>query len=220
MLLVIKNEIKKFNLMEKKIFYFLAMTILSGIVIACDRDDNGNNNSNAFIINATVENSNSYNDKITTVKAFLYSKDKEYVDVGTGTWKNGGFTLKFSTTVPDWCLWSFDNEDFNNLNISDPKVKFSSLGDLYIVAYDKAGINVCTLYLEGKNGNIEACVYYIYSDRICAITSKANSTYNEVYNVSLKKGWNIVYRYNGSETKYNLTNQPPQNVSLKWVTRE
>jgi hypothetical protein len=192
---------------------------------SCEVTVNDKNNE----INATVENGASLN--VNEVKARLgYSLsivDGEAMWTGfavaSGDFVNGGFTLKLPETVPASELASMveDGEYPEGITVNPATAKIASIG--LIIAY-KDGKQVGRFkYTDG--GNWEA--FFSYADRDVTVKGSSTSTNTEegwtndlTYDVSLTKGWNVIYIYNknnASKKSSTLEATSTKPAGLKWV---
>ena len=193
--------------MKRRLFY-LALIIISLIVMftACENDND--NNGNISAINA--ENVINADNSIAIVKASIerddYARGKIDYEAASAEYKNGGFKLNLSDTVPDKCLekvlWHS-----SAIEVSDNNAKINFLT---IRAYNKERrvIGDFMLRIEGKKDIYHAS--YIYADR--NFTVNGNDTLdNLAFDCTFEKGWNILY-----STKGKVTTQKPSKVKLNW----
>jgi hypothetical protein len=201
---------------------------------SCDKDDDGDDkkdeNPTSVIadntITATVENGNSYNDEIDTVKAVIVlsmkydsetGKDRiEYYEVARSAYSNGKFTLKLPETVSDSYLSGFDEmwdgegiPDGVTVNNTNVKVEFMD-----IFAY-KSGKIVGRFY-AGYTNEPEILTGYVYVNGDVSITG--TDVDGDKYNLHFKKGWNIEYMIDNDDTNEETTQAP--DVTLKWYYHE
>jgi hypothetical protein len=207
----------------KKNFWIMAFVSLFTVVAlcSCDKDENEKEEEEiptSVIANntltVTVENGNSYNDKIDTVKACQEGDPIESVYVSSA-YGNGGFTIKLPETVDDAYLSVSDYEG-SGITVSNPGVKGT---DAFLYAYKSGKVTGCFEY-----GNIPDNYYgwLTYVDGNVSITGTETDEYGTVnYNLNLKKGWNIVYWHEVSiNGKYleEATTQAPS--GMKWYYYE
>jgi len=224
---------KKLDLLSmqkmKRVFnvLLLAMIILPWGFISCDKEDKDPiEDSVVYTITAAVENGNDY--KIDAVKAFTGTDEIinfETGEIASSDYKNGGFTLSLPKTIENQYLELLFEEDEipDAIKISDVNTKFCYL---LIVAYQsgtKAG-EFEYKYLSADE-TVEIRAFYMYIDRDCSIKGSyteidEDETYR-TYNVSLKKGWNIMYVYS-RWTESGLRSEATSSVQsgLKWYFYE
>jgi hypothetical protein len=208
---------------------FLAMMLLPLSFISCDKDDKDTDDSVIKTITASVEDGNDYS--IDVVKAFV--GDGETIDyetdgVASSDYKNGGFTLNLPEIIANQYLkpWIEDEDDKeeipDGIKISDVNAKVCYLS---IVAY-RSGIEVGEFYYEflSEDETVEIESSFIYVDRDFSIKgSYSEEDEGEIfkysYDVSLKKGWNILYfKSTASEKTKTYTYEVTAKVQggLKW----
>ena len=100
-----------------------------------------------------------------------------------------------------------------NMIISDPNTQcFSYWEPLYTGAYKNKYVgSIKVSNIGGKNGNdyekVYPCLWYV--DRDCQISgSGSHEGFSFTYNLSLKKGWNVIYGF-GGYGKDGCANTPP-----------
>ena len=81
-----------------------------------------------------------------------------------------------------------------------------------IRGYDGDDDEIGDFYLEEENGDNEYYTSWFYSDRDVTIKGEDDG---EKYNVTLKKGWNVVYD-SYTDGSYSLTSQKPSGVNYTW----
>jgi hypothetical protein len=201
---------------HKFLFMALAGLMTMPVISSCDKeDDDDDTGANGVIINNTitvkVENGNDYNEEIDEVKALAYSRGSGHNEVGSGAYSNGGFTLKLLESVSEEYLESVSPEIPvfpESITISNPDVKWASID---IVAY-KSGNEVGGFYYGNEDWG-EASFVYV-TDDVSMTGTDTDDGYVGTYNVHLKKGWNIMYQSNDSESSYELTTSVPS--PMKW----
>lgn len=206
--------------MKKQIFYLTAaLTALTMVFTACEKKNKGCNGSddvNPSVINATCVVTDKGN--IANVKALLLTDISHYTENGNSyiechgyevaraEYKNDGFILNLSKTVPDKYLKKVQ-EKFENTNIIiDNDAKLSD--GLFIVGLNTEGKEFGILTSRTNNGDI-IYINYLYADK--PFTIKGEDNYGFLYDCSFEKGWNIEYR---NETI--CTTQKPSDINLKW----
>jgi len=205
--------------MKKTLFYFVVATIFFVAFVACEKDDIGGNASIIEAKNVDVSEcrlwmygyeefnpitgewewipGKYYSANIIAVKARLSGYD---YDVAESEFKNNSFSLKLSK-VPEHYLdfvtsWSRITEDM----ISDKNAKWQFIR-IYI--YDDKR-NDWRLSLR----DIDMYAEYVFVDKNFTIQG-VNSGYQ--YDCSFKKGWNIMYEFNG---KY--MTKKPSDTNFRW----
>ncbi len=202
--------------MKKYFLNAVCLCLCAGFVFtSCKKDDDGPGTSSIEDnkITATVSASN-----VDNVKALVdVSGDNMGNLTGTSVANSSfsnGFTLTLPATVDAKYLEEFDDDDFpSGISVSDKSAK---TGEIVIVGYDKAGAQLGTFWYASNTWDAG----FIYADKNVTITGSGTDKYGdtEVYNVSLVKGWNIIY---GTETEkndvstYTYTTSDPG--GLKWV---
>lgn len=228
---------KKLDLLSmqkmKRVFnvLLLAMIILPWGFISCDKEDKDPIEDSSVVntITAVVENGNDY--KIDAVKAFIGNGEIinfETGEIASSDYKNGRFTLSLPQTIENQYLeLLFDEDEMPDaIKISDVNVKACYL---WIEAYQsgtEAGEFEYEYLSADETVGIETS--YTYVDRDCSIKGSyseidEDETYNSTYNVSLKKGWNIVYvKRTESEKTNTYTYEATSSVQsgLKWYFYE
>jgi hypothetical protein len=212
---------------------FFVMIFTAGIVLAlttgCDKnsgggDDNGGGDyptgGGGLVINAIVEDGDKFNDTISSVSALV----EEKYAISSCKYENGKFKLTLPANVPEKYLFTmgyFDNFDEFDGTISDPNTKTTAC---LFVALNGDNKVVGDFF----HGDIDTktSVDYLYVDR--NVTIKGKGLLEEVYDgyvyfeydMTLKKGWNIVYfsnnRDDGNNYIYIVTTKKPSDMDFKW----
>jgi hypothetical protein len=225
--------------MNKVSLFFMAAVLTAGMVFTgCNKDDEDGGTSALADnkITATVVNGASYSSAVDNVKALMneyeeYDEDLgRYVwtgyTAGSGAYTSGGFTISLTATIEAQYLGS-EVEAEEGITISDPAVKIGYVE--HIIAY-KSDVEVgdftyCNYDPNGDEPASGADGYYLYVDRDVNITGSESNTsngYTETYtaNMSLKKGWNIVYdtwNYNeAAKTATYTTKTGAAPSGMKW----
>jgi len=186
----------------------------------CDKNKGGGGgddpdipSGNGFVINAKVEDGNDYNDEIATVKAVMYNWDtEEEYSAASCKYANGGFKLTLPETVSAKYLHVID-EDFDDFEgtISDPQAK---MGFVSIEAYDDDKEYIGSFV----HGDFDKSIWvqYMYFDRDVTINGYDNE-FDDEYNCSFKKGWNIMYiTYTDSDYGWLYSTKKPSGANPKW----
>jgi hypothetical protein len=171
----------------------------------CNKDDGPK-----FTITATVENGSAYNSVVDVVKA-LERMDKS--PWGEGKYENGGFIIEIPETVEGQYLGQLAFNVLPDFTVSDEDYQVALLQDFK--GY-KSG-KLAGIFVYGKGTEIENKLdyylsiteaQYIYADTDVTMTGSDEETesgydeenkidYDYTYhlsiNLSLEKGWNMVY---------------------------
>jgi len=224
--------------MKKVVLNYLVIAALAGAAAftSCDKnngdgDDGGNGNGNGgggMTITATVENGSKFSN-IVTVKAVVRdrSTDKE-VEIASGDFKNGGFTIKLPATVDAKYLSAWEDDEIpSTVTVSNKNAKTTGVD---FRGVDKDGEHVTWFYQAKFTDTSGTDADYIYSDGDVNITgtyseTDENEKRTEVYSITWKKGWNIVYA-TGTEVEkdgfytynYVITSVPV--TGLKWYASQ
>ena len=172
----------------------------------------------SVIIATNVINSDS---NIETVKAFVYACGAgscEEEVIATGDYKNDSFTLGLPKTVPDRFLYE-EFEDDEWITVSDPEAK---VGETYLYVFSSSDKRMGEFYYFGVNNRIWVDAFYIYADRNFTVKGKEEyGRWTDVYDMSFKKGWNIVYSVEEIwGYTWTLTTQKPAGLVMDWVFEE
>lgn len=184
------------HFMKKLIFILAACVGIAPFFTSCDKADD---EASALKITATVTDGASYNALVDEVKALVLNDDETADVLASCTYANGGFSLTLPGTVDEQYLSKIDMDEPEEIKISDTEVMGCGV-DFY--AY-KSGVEAGALELSYTDGlTTYASAGYLY------VTGKTtiSGTYAETeemlgvpvsvkttYNLSLKKGWNVVY---------------------------
>ena len=212
---------------------FLALGLTTAVFNSCDKDDDndgGTNGGNASKITATnVINGST---KIKTVKALAYweSGDSDYGSdaIAQAPYQNNGFTLELPATVGAKYLETIDADDLEGISVSDKNFKSCFLDDLR--GYNGDDDEIGYFYLEEENDDSEQYTSWIYVDRDVTIKGESkeideeyDQEYIEKYDLTLKKGWNLVYdsyteSYKNGRDVYSSTmsSKKPSGVNYTW----
>jgi hypothetical protein len=170
--------------------FICAVTVFTG----CNKDDDDSGSSSITSISATVESGSSYNSSIETVKAMV-DVDDVYSAIASGKYNNGGFSINLPQTVDDQYLEKMTTDMPDGIKVSDSQAKGCGIELKGYKSDQEVGTFQYTLTNDTDAGNEGAYVYVdknttisgSYSETLWGVTIKA------VYDLSLKKGWNIVY---------------------------
>jgi len=209
-----------------KHFKKYALLLIAGVVIcsvSCKKDSKGDGEGEVtdFIINAKNIIIDGNDNNVAVVKAIMFNK-QYYEDepIATGTYENGGFKLALPFTIDSSYLDEAFKLGGNWWYVNNPNVK---VGEIYIFAYDEAD-NKIGWFVHAENRKMGA--NYVYADRSVTITETyflSEYDYNKTitFDLSLKKGWNVVYSIEEVDDDYyyyncTLTTKKPSGVTLKW----
>ena len=230
-----KNGASPKSQMSRGNFFKITCFALASIIFyGCATDVALKDNSEDIVFDgrtviAKVENGNEYNELFKTVKAaIMWGERLEWHVITTSNYSNGGFILTLPQTIDDKYLSTIDKEHYwgnfqllggGKLAISNKNVKLTVITD--ISSYDVHNERIDgLLYLNLHSATSDTWAHFWYVDSDVTIngsyTSDSHGDYNEKWNVSLKKGWNIVYetrrwRDDGHEYEYSTHVE-----GLKW----
>jgi hypothetical protein len=154
-----------------------------------------------------VESGSSYNSSIDTVKAVV-DINNVYFTIASEKYNNGGFTISLPQTVDDKYLEKMTTDMPEGITINDSQVKGCGIELKGYKSNQALGIFQYTLTNDADAGNEGA---YVYVDKNVTITgsyseSLLGATIKVVYDLSLKKGWNLAYmQTTTSETNMSAT---------------
>ncbi|MDR1172831.1 MAG: hypothetical protein LBL24_10285 [Bacteroidales bacterium] len=190
--------------------YFLNVGFLclcAGFVfVGCNKDDDDLETSVVADnkITVTVDAPN-----VAVVKARM----DDYEGDGDATmdecdYSNGGFALTLPATLDAEYLEPLVDVFPSGISVSDKNTK---MGDLLIYGHNADGASIGAFYYGSNTCNGE----YTYVDRNVTITGSYTDGdgYKTVFNVSLVKGWNIVY---STETEKICTVTTSNPGGLSW----
>jgi len=200
------------SLMSRENVIIIALFALLAVFSACNGDDDENGkNDDGFKITASVENGNAYNSTISTVKAFsdIDCTGTDCRVIASAAYTNGSFTLTLPATPPVRFLWDIADFFSQNLEISNRNAKVAHIDAPS--AYSSNGEWVGNFAYSKSDNNSYTYAYYMYADMDVTITGSLSG--NLEFDLSLKKGWNIVYSIDESDIEKRTT----QVISgLKW----
>jgi hypothetical protein len=199
----------------------LIIAVLVAIAFAsCKKDDDFTplvNNT----ITAQVEKGKDYNSVFSSVKVKIYYleyyngnyfslPDSDYFEAASD-YVNGGFSLTLPETLEARCLMPIANLLYFD---SGAKISDRSARGIYttIEGYDKDGKYVDDFIYRTPRTTGD----FWYVDRDVKITGEDN--YN-LYNMDLKKGWNIVY-FKSNGQGYKGSNITEAQKGLKWYRKK
>jgi len=187
---------------------FLALGLTTAVFYSCDKDDD-NDGDTALKITATNVINGSTNIKTVKAKIYWESGENDYDEdaIAQAPYLNNGFTLELPTTLEAKYLETMDLE---GIAVSDKNFKSYFLYDLR--GYNEDDDEIGYFYLEEENGDNFYYTSWIYSDRDVTMEGENDG---EKYNVTLKKGWNVVYD-SYTDDGFSLTSQKPSGVNYTW----
>jgi len=184
--------------MKKVIFTLAAFIFAATIFTGCSKDED---EGSSVSINATVEDGTSYATSIDDVKAVIVDGDSIISVVASSNYTNGSFSLTLPKSLDAKYLSAMDEEMPEGIKVSNLKV-------------NGCGINFCG-YKSGEivgtfqNGRMDNGIgmltlveSYIFVDGDVTISGGNSETADLMgmpfkvetnYNLTLKKGWNLVY---------------------------
>jgi hypothetical protein len=214
----------------KRHYFIMAFVSLFMVVAlcSCDKDDDGDDkkdeNPTSVVenntITAIVENGNSYNDKIDSVKLKTYIRvngKETQVELASASYSNGGFTLKLPATLSDAYLENAFEDMSDGVTISDPNIR--TFDDYYIYAYNESGEEIGGFEYRNTSGWDGFLCYANTDVSVTGIDTDEHGVYN--YNIHLKKGWNIGYeKFVEIDGKYVEENTTIAPSGMKWYFDE
>ena len=184
--------------MKKVVLNYLVIAALAGAAALTSCDKENGDGDGGMTVSATVENASKYSD-VVTVKALVWdrSADKE-VEIASADFKNGSFSIKLPATVDAKYLNVWEEDEIpSTVTVSNRNAKTTYVS---FKGVDKDGEYV-TWFYQGKWDETTGTgtdADYIYSDSNLNITgtdseSDEYSEHTEIYALTIKKGWNVVY---------------------------
>ena len=206
---------------------FLALGLTTAVFNSCERDDDNDGGTNGKITATNVINGST---QIKTVKALAYweSGENDYGSdaIAQAPYQNNGFTLELPATLGAKYLETPDADDLEGITVSDKNFKSAFLDDLS--GYNENDEEIGSFYLEEVNEDSEHYTSWIYVDRDVTIKGENNEVDEEYdvvnkYDLTLKKGWNLVYdsyteSYKNGQHVYSstMTSKKPSGVNYTW----
>ena len=213
---------------------FLALGLTTAVFNSCDKDDGGNGGSGGNASKITATNVINGSTQIKTVKALAWWESGDY-DYGSDAiaqapYQNNGFTLELPATVGSKYLETLEADEMleAGISISNKNVKVFFLYDLR--GYNADDDEIGDFYLEEENENSEHYTSWMYVDgdvtikgEYKVIDEEYDEEYIEKYDLTLKKGWNVVYDSevesykNGRDVySYTISSKKPSGVNYTW----
>jgi len=184
--------------MKKKVLYFGTLLLAALVFTVCNgRDPEPEPEPIPNLITPTeITITNEENSDIAIVKAFTMNRE-----VTSAEYKDGSCKLNLPATLPnEYLYWASSIAIFTGCEISDKESKLCRIDEF--VAYNNVGKRIGEINLENSMNS-----RYYYVDRDFAVKGVE-------WFCSFKKGWNIVYYYDG---KY--TTKEPTKISSWWSFR-
>jgi len=234
----------RLGIFNRRFFVVACIASLSVAFVACDKSSSSSNSngsdgsgSGAGGEASVIEAKNVLNSgtDIANVKALIFesipslsmdwmawvSNLKGY-EVGTSEYKNNGFKITLSSSVPDTYLatyqtrlqnvWDLIGEESDvDVSVSEPNAKITS--GVLLVAYNSAGKQIGIITQTAMADKKTYSVSRGYADRDCIIKIKFENTVT--YDCSYKKGWNIIY--NDISDGSTISQKPSSNMNIIWT---
>ncbi len=209
---------------------FLALGLTTTVFNSCDKDDDNDGGTKVSKITATNVINGSTN--IKTVKALIYweSGEDDYGSdaIAQAPYQNNGFTLELPATVGAKYLETMDADDLEGIDVSDKNFKSFFLGGLS--GYNGDDDEIGYFYLEEIKDDTEHYTIWVYVDRDVTLKGEHKKIYEEYdeeiidkMDLTLKKGWNIMYEsetesYKNGRDVYSSTfsSKKPSGVNYTW----
>jgi len=212
----------------KKMFNFvLIIAFIAALFTSCHEDPQSVDYSK---ITGIVNEGNSYNNRIDSVYAFIYTG---YLDNGNyqsvkseviakAKFQNGGFILQLPPLSNEQLYTTIGKIYTDTVIISDKNVRVNFLNLKCI----SDGYNIGAMFYHNNLNRLDSGYLeseYIYCDKPVTIngSTKASNWYSfttHYYAINLKKGWNILtkkMRNNGIEFRTNFSSNDPS-ADEKW----
>ncbi|GHV61475.1 hypothetical protein FACS1894195_2040 [Bacteroidia bacterium] len=193
--------------------------IASGMFTSCEKDDKDTVVTNPLVPNTDgsatltviVENGNSYNSTISTAKIFIKPDGGDDVEIVSGNYANGGFTINLPATLND-SIVEINLVVSENFTVSDGTAKVTGLRTSFRIYGYNNSAEVGRFYC--KSGDYDVKLFYADKDVNISGQILREDRNDSIYNLSLKKGWNLVYVLETSDT-YEVTTT--SQGELKWT---
>ncbi|GHV66614.1 hypothetical protein FACS1894199_10410 [Bacteroidia bacterium] len=168
------------------------------------------NTDGSATLTVIVENGNSYNSTISTAKLFIRPDGGDDVEIVSGNYANGGFTINLPATLNASLV---ENLEFPEaFTVSDSTAKVTGLRTSFRIYGYKDSEIVGRFYC--KSGDYDVKLFYADKDVNISGQILREDRNDSIYNLSLKKGWNLVYVLETSDT-YEVTTT--SQGELKWT---
>ena len=214
------SAIKEADIKQNKMRKYLITLLLASLFIwSCDKNTStgGGTSGVELDISSKVQDGTDYNDVISYVIANIVNVEEDVEEIAEGEYKKGGFTMVLPKTVNSKFLSKIEEvvEEEFELDPSDKNCKISSInvniGSLELECYDSKDNVVGYLYCYKETKSSETIGMYLYADN--NVTVKYTGDEDYIVDISLKKGWNIVY-YTYSDDQEEFTSKEVS--GMKW----
>ena len=201
-------------------FFVIVALIVSVVVSSCEKDD-GLPVSPVSTLDVKVEDGNDYDNIINEVRLICYnSNNGNPVTLAIVKYSEGGFKMNLPESIPSSVM-----ENIVDIFEADSKIDISKKNskiaiEIELVAFNKNNEKIgYFFYCKEETDNTYVETLLFYSDSEVNLTGK--ETYEngtEVWNVSLKMGWNQVFLIEKdlSEDKWEDTFTTKNQSGLKW----
>ena len=222
------HETRKNNAGRKLFLSLCVVVAIAGAAIntACGNGDNGDEDepiatSVVTSINAEVAG---VNPSVTLVRLGYWDEDnKTWSTLGQGTFSNGIITINFSEiSVPARLLRSIENtfETRDVLIISNTDARVALFEEF--IGFDADNKRLGTFEYRSSSSKNGAKANLVFSNSDVTITVKGEST--DVWEMSLKNGWNFIYWW-CQDNPCTFTTSEPNDMKWFWevepeVTKE
>ncbi|MDR2963171.1 MAG: hypothetical protein LBU90_06035 [Bacteroidales bacterium] len=205
----------------KRFFYNVGLLVAVGFAVAvcasCGKDDDASKNGGSTlnmggasvggVFTIAASNVSGNTQAIHTVKA-----DIEDWLQPQAVFVNNGFSLQLPTAIDSKDLYLCANDAQEGVAISDRNAQWTWLNRIY--AYNQNDSKIGDIDLYWENENSDCYVSWVYVDRNVSITGNDEGG---IYNLNLKKGWNVVYDFEDYTNDVNtITSTKPSGVNLQW----
>lgn len=198
------------NLSKLSYYTFLCVVLTGSIVLSSCKDndsDESNNGESPLALTITVENGNSYNSKIDSVKAEAFSENAQKTLILASTsYQNGGFHIILPYPLDDKLLSNDILSDVpSGVVVSDHTAK-ATIADFYGYKSGNRMIDADFIFggfrhaASSNSLTVEITqASMVYCDKPVKITGSYTEEVEDgvsavfTMNVSWTKGWNIVY---------------------------
>ncbi len=208
----------------KKLLAFLTVAVMFAFT-ACNGggDDTDNGGGGELTITATNVKSvySASDDEVVKVAAILWSEESEteeaHFTIATADYINHGFTITLPVPTVDM-LGSLPAVP-ESVNISDPTAKCAILHYFRGLDADDKHLNVFYMANYTQGHTVEAS--YIYVDKnvnmIGSYTiAEGDYEYRMIFDLKLKKGWNVFYEYENENGDISWTTTLPAGSTMEW----
>ena len=182
-------------------------------------------NPQPFTITAVVQNGSAHNNLISKVAAYVWVEEEgvvdeygdpkwEKIELASGNYANGGFTMTLPETLDDKFLENILDSEFGDMGTANPtNAKICAIHKSEFEAYSSNGTNV-GYFFHGSYYDPEIWALYVYADREVSVTADESDF---LMTMSLKKGWNVVYVwYDDDDNHFISTTMPSIFQGMLW----